>query len=152
MDTLTVRACTPDDPAVRAVIEAHFALMRSQTPEESCHVLPAEALLDAYMVAARAPDAVIGIGALVSLGEGHSEIKSMHTTATARGKGVARAILGALLEEAKRQGGQRVSLETGSAPEFTAARALYRSAGFSECGPFGPYTQDPSSVFMTCKI
>ena len=43
----------------------------------------------------------------------------------------------------------RLSLETGSWPYFEPARALYASAGFTECGPFGEYVADPNSVFMT---
>lgn len=134
---------------MRAVIDAHFALMRAQSPEESCHVLPADGLQDAFMLGAEDAGAVIGIGALVDIGAGHGEIKSMHTTQAARGRGAGRMILAGLLEEATRRGLDRVSLETGSAPEFAAARALYISAGFSFCAPFGSYEEDPLSVFLT---
>jgi len=34
-------------------------------------------------------------------------------------------------------------------PEFEPARQLYARAGFTVCGPFGDYTDDPNSVFMT---
>ena len=43
----------------------------------------------------------------------------------------------------------RLSLETGSWPYFAPARALYARHGFTECGPFGDYREDPNSVFMT---
>ena len=46
----------------------------------------------------------------------------------------------------------RLSLETGSQPEFAPARQLYASAGFAECGPFAGYVEDPHSVFMTRSL
>ena len=152
MDALTLRACRADEPAVRALIETHFALMRSQSPEESCHVLPAAGLTDIFMIAAEQDGTVLGIGALAQVDQTHGEIKSMHTSEQARGKGIARQVLSALIEEARRRGVTRVSLETGSAPEFTAARDLYRRAGFDLCPPFGTYRLDPLSVFMTRTI
>ncbi|MES2548616.1 MAG: GNAT family N-acetyltransferase, partial [Pseudomonadota bacterium] len=51
--------------------------------------------------------------------------------------------------EARKDGFQRVSLETGVQPTFVAARALYARAGFDECPPFEGYEEDPNSVFMT---
>ena len=135
-----------------ALIDTHFRLMRSQSPEESCHVLPADALADEMMLAAVSDGDVLGIGALAEVVPGHGEIKSMHTAAAARGRGVARKLLRALLEAAEAQGMTRVSLETGSAPEFAAARALYQSEGFAMCPPFGSYVVDPLSVYMTRDI
>ena len=152
MDTLTIRRCGPNEPAIRAVIDVHFALMRAQSPEESCHVLPADGLIDAFMVAAEENGVVLGIGALAEIGEGQGEIKSMHTAREARGRGVARAILDAILAAARERQMTRISLETGSAAEFAAAQALYASAGFTPCPPFGTYTEDPLSLFMTRKI
>ena len=53
------------------------------------------------------------------------------------------------MAEARRRGYRRLSLETGSQPEFAPARALYARFGFVECGPFGDYRLDPCSTFMT---
>ena len=152
MDALNLHACDPADPDIRALIDLHFDLMRSQSPPESCHVLPADGLAGTYMLAAHERDTVLGIGALAVLEPGHGEIKSMHTRAAARGRGVAQAILLGLLEEASRRGITRVSLETGSAETFAPARRLYARAGFTECAPFGAYQSDPLSVFMTRTI
>ena len=41
------------------------------------------------------------------------------------------------------------ALESGHAEYCAPARALYRGAGFVECGPFGSYWADPHGVFMT---
>jgi putative acetyltransferase len=46
-------------------------------------------------------------------------------------------------------GCRRVSLETGTMPEYVPARAMYASAGFRPCGLFGGYQPSPSNSFMT---
>ena len=151
MTALTVTRDTPDTPDVRALLVRHFELMRATSPEESCHVMDPGTLLDrgVTLFAAREGDTVLGVGALAVIGPGHGELKSMHTAAEARGRGVARAVLGALVGAAQEQGLTRLSLETGSMPEFAAARALYETEGFDLCPPFGDYVEDPLSVFMT---
>ncbi|MBY5934744.1 GNAT family N-acetyltransferase [Tateyamaria omphalii] len=151
MDALSVTPDTPATPDVQALLGRHFALMRSQSPAESCHVMEPDTLLEAgaTLYAARDGDAVLGVGALTVIAPGHGELKSMHTAAEARGRGVARAVLAALMSEARAQGLTRLSLETGSAEVFAPARALYAAHGFEECPPFGDYVLDPLSVFMT---
>jgi len=56
----------------------------------------------------------------------------------------------ALMAEA--HGYQRVSLETGTADAFAAARSLYRKAGFQPCPPFGPYTVEPHGICLTLAL
>lgn len=150
-NTFGVSRGSVDDPDVQALLRRHFDLMRASSPEESCHVMDPGALSERGVVlfAARDGDTVLGVGALARLAPGHGELKSMHTAAEARGRGVARAILAALLVAAGDQGMTRVSLETGSADIFAPARALYTAHGFEECPPFGDYVADPLSVFMT---
>ncbi len=138
----------PDVPEVAALIDTHFRLMRSQSPPESCHVLPADALSDEsiHLFALSENGQVMAVGALQDHGY-YGEIKSMHTAASARGRGYGRQMLRALLHTASTLGLEHVALETGSAEVFASARGLYRSEGFSECPPFGSYTEDPLSVF-----
>lgn len=95
---------------------------------------------------------LLGVGALARIGPAHGELKSMHTAAEARGRGVARNLLRALLDLARREGMTRVSLETGTAAAFAAARALYVKEGFEVSAPFGDYVSDPLSVFLTREI
>jgi putative acetyltransferase len=95
---------------------------------------------------------VLGVGALKRLSATHGEIKSMHTAEASRRRGVGAAIVRRIIEAARSGGMTRVSLETGSWPYFIAARALYRSQGFVECGPFGDYVPDANSVFMTLDL
>jgi putative acetyltransferase len=61
-------------------------------------------------------------------------------------------LLSHALAEARARGLTSVWLETGSSDEFAAARRLYERAGFVLTGPFGDYTEDPFSVFMTLTL
>lgn len=148
---LAIHKADPQDPRIGELIARHFALMHSLSPPESVHAQDAAALVasGAVLLAAAEGEHVLGIGAVKMIAPEHAELKSMHTVAEARGRGVARALLLALLDEARRLGALRVSLETGAEPEFEPARALYMRNGFALCGPFGTYSPDPLSVFMT---
>ncbi len=125
--------------------------MRSISPPDSIHALSLNGLRVPEVTAWTAwrAGALLGCGALKELDRTHGEIKSMHTAATARGLGVGTGILRRILREAGQRGYRCISLETGSQPEFEPARALYRRHGFSFCGPFADYDEDPNSVFMT---
>jgi len=76
----------------------------------------------------------------------------MCTAKAFRRKGIATLIIERLINEAKKSGYRRLSLETGSQPAFEAARNLYEKAGFRYCKPFGTYAEDENSVFMTREI
>lgn len=82
----------------------------------------------------------------------HGEIKSMRTPRHLRRRGAARLLLTHLIDKAQQQGYRQLSLETGSMAFFKPARALYTSLGFTPCGPFGDYADDPNSVFMTLRF
>ncbi|MDR7380609.1 GNAT family N-acetyltransferase [Promicromonospora iranensis] len=155
-----------DSPArddVRRLLDEHLTDMFATSPAESVHALDHSALLAPAITfwTARGDDGtLLGCGALNELEpgteqgheQGHGEIKSMRTALQARGKGVASALLETVLTEARRRRYTRVSLETGSQDYFAAARRLYARHGFAECGPFGDYTHDPHSVFMTLEL
>ena len=67
----------------------------------------------------------------------------MYVAPQARGRGVGRALLGALLDAARELGFARVCLETGE--RMPEALALYRAAGFEPIPCWGPYETDPRS-------
>ena len=92
------------------------------------------------------------IGAIKELDETHGELKSMHTVAPARGRGVGRAVLERLVGLACERGYRRVSLETGSMEGFRPARSLYERFGFEHCEAFGDYAPSPHSTFMTLRL
>lgn len=142
---------TGADAGVSELLRRHHALMRSQSPEESCHVMTERELIASgcLVLACRRGGAVVGVGAIKALDADHAELKSMHTAERARGTGVGRGLLMALLDRARHAGHGQISLETGTAEAFAPARALYAAHGFETCPPFGDYREDPLSVFMT---
>jgi putative acetyltransferase len=139
---------------IRALLQEHLANMRQISPPESIHALPIEGLRKPEVTfwSAWENGELLGCGALKELDAQHGEIKSMRTSARHRRKGVARAILDYIIGEAERRGYDRLSLETGSMDAFDPARQLYARAGFTFCGPFGDYIEDPNSVFMTMEL
>jgi putative acetyltransferase len=76
----------------------------------------------------------------------------MRTPTALRRKGAGRAILAHIIEVARSRSYERLSLETGSLDAFKPAQRLYESFGFTYCGPFGEYKDDPNSVFMTMRL
>ena len=154
MDGFEIDRADPRDDRVRALVERHLIFGRSFTPLEDAHALEADELLDPAIVlfAARSGEEVLAVGALKEIGDGHGELKTMHTAQAARGRGIGRAMLDRLLAEARDRGYRRVSLETGSMEAFAPARALYEGAGFSPCEPFGDHRRSPHSVYLTLEL
>lgn len=141
-------------PDVHQLLSEHLADMFATSPAESVHALDHSALSHESITfwTAREDGVLLGCGALKVLSSGHAEIKSMRTTASARGRGVATLMLEHIVAEAARRGYERVSLETGTEDYFAPARRLYARHGFTECPPFGDYTLDPNSVFMELTV
>jgi putative acetyltransferase len=138
-------------PAVHALLREHLSEMHAISPPESVHALDLDALRrpDVTFWSVWEGEALVGCGALRALDAAHGEVKSMRTARAHRRRGVARAVLSWIVDEADRRGYTRLSLETGAQPDFAPARRLYASFGFASCGPFGDYVDDPNSVFMT---
>ena len=147
-----------DDPGradVRELLREHLADMFATSPAESVHALDSAALAGPAITfwTAREGSEVLGCAALKQLQQGgQGEIKSMRTAAHARGRGIAALLLARILAEARADGYQRLSLETGSQDFFAPARRLYERHGFSICAPFADYREDPNSVFMTLEL
>lgn len=146
-----------DDPRaddVRALLERHLANAFDHSPPEDVHALDVDALADPSItfVSYRVDGELLGMGALKDLGGGHGELKSMHTAAAARGRGVGGTIVLHLVDLARAHGLTRLSLETGTPDAFAPARSLYARHGFAECGPFGDYGPSDYSTFMTREV
>ena len=143
-----------DHDDVRALLSQHFAEMRAGSPPEACHVLPIDGLRDAAIrfFTLREVGVLLGCGALKRLEPGHGEIKSMRTANSALGRGVGKAMLDHLVAAARSEGMTRLSLETGSSEQFSAALRLYEKEGFKGCGPFGNYAATPFTRFFTREI
>ena len=157
MTTASETAIAVDDPRrpqVLAILERHLAFALSETPPEHSFALDVAGLLDPKITFFSCTDSgrVLGIGAIKELDAGHGELKSMHTAAEARGRGVGRAMLHHLLAVARARGYRRVSLETGTTPGFVAARAMYVSAGFEPAEPFGGYQRTEDNTFYSLAL
>lgn len=141
-------------PEIKALLEAHLDLMRSNSPPESVHALDLDGLRRPEITFWTVWDEaeLLGCGALKELDAEHGEIKSMHTAKAARGRGVARRLVQHILAEARVRGYRRLSLETGATEDFAAARGLYSTFGFAYCGPFADYPLHPFSAFMTLEL
>lgn len=140
---------------VTGLLAEHLTDMYATSPPESVHALDPVALTspDITFITARDDDGgLLGCGALKLVSESDAEIKSMRTTASARGRGVAAAVLGELIELARDHGCTRVSLETGAEDYFAPARRLYERHRFVPCAPFADYTDDPNSRYFTLDI
>ncbi len=142
------------DWKVRGLITEHLEQMAKISPSESVHAFNLDGLKqpDVTFWSAWENDTLLGCGALKELDDQHGEIKSMRTATSHLRKGVAKRILQHIMEEAKRRGYQRLSLETGSMKAFEPAKRLYASFGFQYCKPFSDYIEDPNSVFMTKEL
>ncbi len=140
--------------AVRGLLAEHLADMHATSVRESVHALDLTGLTDPAVTVWTLwhDQAVLGCAALKELSTVDGEIKSMRTSTAARGRGVATRLLTHLIDEARRRGYQRLSLETGSQDFFAPARRLYRRHGFVACPPFGNYVADPNSTYLTLPL
>ncbi len=144
------------DPAVDALMAAHVALMLSQSPAESCHVMTADVLRasGARVFAGRdATGRVVAIGAFKPLADDAAELKSMHCAAALRGQGLGRALLEHLRAEARAAepaaplaGNRLGALFQPLRAHFTFPKDLFLASPSARMRP------DPWSVFMTCEL
>lgn len=146
-----------DDPRaedIRQLPGHHLEHSYAISPPQDVHALDLEGLLhpDVSFFRFRRDGELLGIGALKRLDDDHAELKSMHVVEAARGGGIGRAMVEHLIGVVRTGGFSRVSLETGSMTDYAPARALYAQAGFTSCGPFGPYRLSPNSTFMTMLL
>jgi putative acetyltransferase len=145
----------PRRPDVTALLERHLLFSQSETPPEHSFALDVSGLLDpaiTFFCYRDGSGELLGVGALKRLDDSAGELKSMHTAAEARGRGVGRAMVAHIIEVARERGLSRLYLETGTTPGFTAARNLYASAGFMPCGTFGGYPITDDNTFMTLLL
>lgn len=133
-------AITEESPLtddVRGLVAALNAWALTQTPREFTHHMTVEQMAEAdttVFVARDAAGTAIGMGALKRHPDGIGEVKRMFTHPQARGLGVGAAIVARVEDLARREGLNRLVLETGSVQGFTAAWRTYERQGFTRCG------------------
>ncbi len=109
--------------------------------------------LDAFDIAFAVARSSIGAGGCVGIkfeSDGTAEVKRLFVRDEARGHGLGRRLMSFIEDLARQRGVTTLNLETG--PLNTEAVALYKALGFTVCGPFGPYEDNPYSLFMTREL
>ncbi len=92
----------------------------------------------------------VGCAALRKIGENVAEVKRMYVKPEYRRKGIGRALLQAIINEAEKIGYSKIQLDT---PHFaTAAQTLYHTFGFQQTSPYPesdiPEHLHPQWIFM----
>jgi putative acetyltransferase len=95
---------------------------------------------------ARVDGLAIGCGG-VAVFDDYAEVKRMYTRPVARGRGVAKALLRRIEDEARGAGMSVLRLETGTNQK--EAIRLYERTGFRPRGSFGPYAMMPARNIET---
>ncbi len=155
-DPVRIQCEDPETPDLALLLEAHFAHGMAASPSESNHTLDAAGLkgpgLRFWVL--RQAGVPLACGALKELPDGTAEVKSVHVSDKARGRGLARIMMTRLEAEARTSGVSALVLETGSqlCPGYDAARRLYEALGYRYCGPVFGYAADPMSVFMRLEL
>ena len=141
-------------PAVLTLLEEHLRNMYELSPPDQVFAFDASKLKapDVSFWTAWNGERLLGCAALKEISATQGEIKSMRTPSTLRRTGAGRALLSHIIAVARSRAYQVLYLETGRHPAFLPAQALYASAGFKPCGPFGSYRDNGNSVFMALSL
>ena len=117
-----------DHPEVNDLLIKHFIELRSVSPEGSAHVLdiPGLKVSSIKFWSLWDENLLIGCGALKFLDEIHGEFKSIRVADKFRGKGTGEKIISHLIDEAKKIGIKKLSVETGTGEFFSSARNLFK--------------------------
>ena len=145
---LTIEQVTAPTPELRDLIGELDAVLNAAYEPHQRHGLALAQLFEPHVrffIARLDGDAVACGG--VALFDGYAEVKRMYTRPAVRGRGVAKAVLRRLEEEARAASKPMLRLETGNYQ--AEAVGLYRRAGFISCGPFGHYAQMPARDIET---
>lgn len=152
---VVTRADLTSDVA-RELITALNAELAAEYPEPGAtHFRLDPAEVDAgngVFLVAHLDGAPVGCGAVRRLrgeqiergvGSATGEVKRMYVAPQARRRGVARALLARLEDEARTLGLTRIVLETGV--RSNDALALYRGSGFTDIPAYGEYVLSPAT-------
>jgi putative acetyltransferase len=150
MNLVIERAIAPSPEVDDLVGELNAALSALYEAHQR-HGLAIEQLFEPHMrfFLAWLGGSTVGCGG-VALFDGYAEVKRMYTRPSARRRGVAKALLAKIEDEARVAGAPVLRLETGiHQPE---AIGLYERAGFRPCGPFGPYATMSAAQIETSRF
>jgi putative acetyltransferase len=145
---ITIERLLGPTPEAVALITELDAVLGAVYPPEQRHGYSIEQVFERHVrfFVARLGGEAVGCGA-VALFEDYAEVKRMYTRETARGRGVGKALLVRIEQEARDAGKPMLRLETGTLQ--AAAIGLYENAGFRACNPFGHYAELPPHRIAT---
>jgi GNAT superfamily N-acetyltransferase len=133
-----------DDADVQRLAAEQQAEVRARYDGKDEPGTPPSAADISVVLVARADDGeALGCGALRALATDAAEVKRMYVAPSARGRGVAKALLAELEDAARRRGWTTVRLETG--PRQPEAIGLYSRAGYRPIAAFGAYVDAPDA-------
>ena len=153
---ITLEHLTKPTDDARALIDELDADLRGPYDPDQHHGFSIDRVFASGLLffVAKLDGKAVGCGG-IAFDDGYAELKRMYVRPTARGRGVAQAVLERLEAEARAKGFNRLTLETGDVQH--AAIKVYERAGFTVCKPFGEYLSLPPhtierSVFMEKRI
>ncbi len=146
---IEITAVTVPDDGILEMVEKLDALMNGLYPPESTHLTPPEELSAGTnrFFAVKVDGKLMGCGGFRVVGRDYAEIKRIFVDPSARGLGLAKALLNRLESESRLLGVLEMKLETGIyQPE---AIGLFERCGYTQCPVFGDYPKnDAYSYFM----
>ena len=153
---IAIGLVTSPTDEVRALVAKLDAELSGLYEPEQRHGIALHTIFQPHIrfFVARMEGQAVGCGG-VALFSRFAEIKRMYVRRSARGRGIADAILDRLCEVARSEGRTTVRLETGVNSQ--AAIRCYARNGFTPCGAFEPYASMPpasiiTSVFMEKRL
>ena len=147
MGAVDIRRSTLSSPDARRLITALNAELSATFPEPGAtHFSLTTAQVsvgDGAFVVAYLDGVAVGCGAVRRLDETTAELKRMFVEPVVRGRGVGRALVEALEQEARLLGVSKVVLETGT--RLARAIRLYEAMGYRPIPLFGEYLASPET-------
>ena len=153
MSQPTIALVSSPNDDIRLLVSELEEVLSAGYPAEQRHGLSLDAIFQEHVrfFVASLGGVAVGCGG-VALFDGFAEVKRMYVRPSARGTGVARAILERLVVETRGAGLSTLCLETGTKQDD--ALRLYRRYGFTDCAAFGAYAEMPphkivASIFLS---
>ena len=146
--SITVERAVEATHEVRDLIEELNEVLGAAYEAHQRHGLSIEQLFEPHVrfFIARLDGLAVGCGG-VAVFDDYAEVKRMYTRPMARGRGVAKALLRRIEDEARGAGISVLRLETGTRQH--KAIGLYQRMGFRPRGPFGAYAAMPARNIET---